>query len=79
MLCLKRKANEQIILTAPDGTEAVITVLGIEGCSVRLGIEAPKSVQVMRAEVAREKCRQHVDPWVQFWKAGFFVSSRHGK
>ena len=50
MLVLTRKAKEQIQI----GPYVTITVLKIKGQSVRLGIEAPKDVCVLRTELAEK-------------------------
>jgi carbon storage regulator len=47
MLVLTRKTNESIVI----GDEVAITVLGIEGDQVKLGITAPKDIAVHRREV----------------------------
>ncbi len=47
MLVLTRKTNESIII----GDDIAITVLGIDGDQVRLGITAPKDIAVHRREV----------------------------
>lgn len=47
MLVLTRKTKEAI--TIGDGIE--ITVLGMEGDQVKLGIQAPKNVQIYRKEI----------------------------
>ncbi len=47
MLVLSRKPGEQIVL--PD-SEIVVTVLGISGNRVRLGIIAPAEQRVQRRE-----------------------------
>jgi carbon storage regulator len=47
MLCLSRKLGERIII----GKDIVITVIDIQGNKIRLGIEAPRDVSVMRAEL----------------------------
>jgi carbon storage regulator CsrA len=47
MLVLTRKATEQIQI----GDSVVITILRVKGQSVRIGIEAPRDVRVMRAEL----------------------------
>jgi carbon storage regulator len=49
MLVLSRKRNEVIVI---DGNIR-ITVVGIRGNQVRLGIEAPGSVGVFREELCR--------------------------
>lgn len=47
MLVLSRRLGESLII----GTDIKITVLGINGAQVRLGIDAPREVDVHREEV----------------------------
>ncbi|MEC3882774.1 carbon storage regulator CsrA [Halobacillus sp. HZG1] len=47
MLVLNRKEGE----TVRVGDDITITVVGLEGGQVKLGIEAPKSVGIHRQEV----------------------------
>ncbi|ACV61584.1 carbon storage regulator, CsrA [Desulfofarcimen acetoxidans DSM 771] len=47
MLILTRKKNESIML----GEEIKITVLDIRGDSIKIGIEAPKELTVLRSEL----------------------------
>ena len=47
MLVLTRKVNQAIAI----GDEVRVVVVAIEGDQVRLGIEAPRSVAVARAEI----------------------------
>lgn len=51
MLILSRKAGEIILI----GDTIRITVLGVKGNHVRLGIDAPKEVAVDRAEIYERK------------------------
>ncbi len=48
MLVLTRKSNEKIRI----GDDIVITVLRTKGKAVRLGIEAPNDMRVLRGEIA---------------------------
>lgn len=50
MLVLTRKVTEEIKI----GDQIVVKLLGIKGQSVRIGIEAPRNVRVMRAELIAE-------------------------
>ena len=50
MLVLTRKQAEQIQI----GDSVVITILHVKGQSVRIGIEAPREVRVMRAELPKD-------------------------
>jgi carbon storage regulator len=47
MLVISRKANEQIRI----GDEIKIRVLGIVGSTVRLGIDAPRTIAIYREEI----------------------------
>ncbi len=47
MLTLTRRIGETIQI----GENVVIKVVGIEGNKVRIGIEAPLSVKILRAEL----------------------------
>ena len=47
MLVLSRKLNQEIII----GDNVKVTVLKVKGNTVRLGIEAPRSVRVVRGEL----------------------------
>ncbi|MEV5029661.1 carbon storage regulator CsrA [Paenibacillus sp. LPE1-1-1.1] len=47
MLVLSRKSNESIII----GGNIEIVVLGVEGDNVKLGIRAPKEVDIYRKEI----------------------------
>jgi carbon storage regulator len=49
MLILTRKDNESLLI----GDEIEITVLGVKGNQVRIGINAPKDIDVHREEVYR--------------------------
>jgi carbon storage regulator len=50
VLVLTRRAGESIVI----GDDVRVVVLDVRGDTVRLGIEAPRSVQVHRAEVYAE-------------------------
>ncbi|WP_169084588.1 carbon storage regulator CsrA [Paenibacillus sp. PL91] len=47
MLVLSRKTNESIMI----GANVEIIVLGVEGDNVKLGIRAPKEVDIHRKEI----------------------------
>ena len=49
MLVLSRKIGEGIVI----GDGIVLTVLGVRGGQVRLGIDAPRTTSVWRAELLR--------------------------
>ncbi len=49
MLVLSRRNGESIKI----GKDVVVTVLGVRGEKIRLGVDAPKNVDVHRDEVAQ--------------------------
>jgi carbon storage regulator len=54
MLILTRKVSENIII----GNDITVTILGVKGTQVRLGINAPKNVAVDREEIHQRKQAQ---------------------
>ena len=59
MLILTRRVGESIVI----GDDISISVLGVKGSQVRLGIDAPKDVSVHREEIYQriqeEKAQQN--------------------
>ena len=53
MLVLGRKTDESLLV----GSDIVITILGIEGDRVKVGINAPKHVTILRSEVRDRQLR----------------------
>lgn len=64
MLILQRKEGESLLI----GDEIEISILSVEAGRVRLAIEAPKSISILRselkkaAEVNREAADEEVSP-----------------
>lgn len=50
MLVLTRKTSESIVI----GNDITVTVLEVRGDQVRIGIDAPRSVQVHREEIYQQ-------------------------
>lgn len=50
MLVLSRKLNQKIKI----GDDIEITVVSVNGDNIRIGIEAPKHVKILRSEVYEE-------------------------
>jgi carbon storage regulator len=50
VLILTRKTEQGIII----GSDIVVRVLGIEGERVKIGIDAPKAITVLREELVEE-------------------------
>jgi carbon storage regulator len=60
MLILTRRVGETVMI----GTDVTVTVLGVNGNQVRVGIEAPKSVPVHRKEIyERIQREQQMQEW----------------
>lgn len=57
MLILTRRVGEAVMI----GNEVTITVLGVKGNQVRIGINAPKDVAVHREEIFERIKREHGD------------------
>jgi carbon storage regulator len=47
MLILTRRPGERVVI----GDEILVTVMGVSGHTVRLGIEAPRGVSIYREEI----------------------------
>lgn len=72
MLVLTRKQNESIQI----GDEIVVTVLAVHGDQVKLGIQAPKHIDIYRKEVyvsiqqankqAADQTMEHVNALMNF-------------
>lgn len=54
MLILTRRCGETIMI----GNDITVTVLGVKGNQVRIGVNAPKDVSVHREEVAERIAQQ---------------------
>ena len=66
MLILTRRVGETVVI----GNDVTVTVLGVKGNQVRLGVNAPREVAVHREEIferikreqqSEEKQRPHVN------------------
>lgn len=51
MLVLTRKADQQILI----GNNIVITIVQVKGSQVKVGIEAPRDVKILRTELRRRE------------------------
>lgn len=56
MLVLSRRQGESIVI----GGEIVVTVIEVRGGQVRIGIDAPRSIDVHREEIYREVLRENL-------------------
>jgi carbon storage regulator len=67
MLILTRRVGETVMI----GDDVTITVLGVKGNQVRVGINAPKSVAVHREEIYERIKREHATEGADAQKNGF--------
>jgi carbon storage regulator len=58
MLVLTRKLMEKLFI----GDNICVTVVRLEGGQVRLGIDAPRDVTVVRAELVPQRAAQRIRP-----------------
>ena len=58
MLVLTRKREQKIII----GDGITITILGIQTNQVRLGIEAPSNIPILREELSRRPAQEPAAP-----------------
>lgn len=57
MLILTRRVGEAVMI----GSDVTVTVLGVKGNQVRIGVNAPKHVAVHREEIFERIQREHGD------------------
>ena len=55
MLILTRRVGETVMI----GNDVTVTVLGVKGNQVRIGVNAPKDVAVHREEIYERIKREH--------------------
>ncbi len=56
MLVLSRRPGESIVI----GGEVVVTIVEVRGGQVRIGIDAPRSVEVHREEIYRQVVAENI-------------------
>ena len=55
MLILTRRVGEKLII----GDDVKVTILGVKGNQIRIGIDAPKDMQVHREEIYQRIQREN--------------------
>lgn len=59
MLILTRRVDESLVI----GDNVTVTILGVKGNQVRIGVDAPRDVTVHREELAQKQdSREHKLP-----------------
>jgi len=61
MLILSRKKNEKIRI----GTDIVVQVLSISDSQVKIGIDAPSSVKILRDEIYEDVKKHTIEATIQ--------------
>jgi len=56
MLVLSRKTGQRILI----GDDITVTLVRVDGDTVRIGIEAPETVRILREELKKKQPRQPV-------------------
>lgn len=72
MLVLTRRAGESIVI----GNDIVVTVLEVRNDQIRIGIAAPRSVQVHREEVFKQVARENAAAITSADRAGALLRRR---
>jgi carbon storage regulator len=57
MLILTRRIGEKLVI----GDNVLVTILGVKGNQIRVGIEAPPEVQVHREEIYQRILKERVE------------------
>lgn len=50
MLIIARRKDERVILTTPEGTRVVLTLMGLDRARALLAFDAPRSIRIERAD-----------------------------
>ena len=73
MLILTRRVGETVVI----GNDVTVTVLGVKGNQVRLGVNAPREVAVHREEIFERIQSEHPDTERKVATNGSAASARH--
>lgn len=70
MLILTRRTGETVIVGPPGPDQVRISILGVKGNQVRVGILAPKNVPVHREEIYDRIERERADAGDEVARSG---------
>lgn len=57
-LIITRRPGEAIVAIQPDGSQRRIYVVSVDGNTVRLALDAPKDVEIVREELLPKEARR---------------------
>ncbi len=75
MLVLKRKEGQSLII----GGKIIVKVVEVEGKSVKIGIEAPKDINIVREELIEKAKEKMISSKIEPGKMDIIVGNKERK